>query len=701
VSSGTTGNRASRNDGRHEQESGDLPLQFARAIAKPGSLALLIDADNRPLGRCSIEEAASNGRAYAVEVAEDIFASDADTPETAQYLENKLLPLLEESRVEPVLVASGGTGRRHLLARIDDPELLRVFVTLSRRSGCDVRRVIRAPLAPLRLGHRTEILHPRDPADALRRLKPRPSTSSTRPRNVRHNRNLSPRIFDLIRNGDSTGRYPSRSEIVMAIALSTINANLPEESLWKMLTEENNRGGEKVQEILSNKGERAARQYVARAYAKGRAHAATTPPFRCDTDLLRAINEFELAVDLPAYADRFTGRNGSTDRAVIQGFIGVARRCGSIEFDLSLRQLCEHAGISSRQAVRASLSRLEAKELLQIIQPPKPRTMGRYRLRSLPTHSTSGGCEENGSRGFASPNHDAWWGRKALWRIWRLLEGLTARQVAERARIRCRGVEQQLKQLREWGLAVRDDQHRYHRIEQVEVLQNLAELRGTAGRIACLRDRHRSERENRRESQCPSRRLKAVPDPTEVGTRTTPQLSQQTCLQRRELPPLNEVQRIANLDAERAARDKEMGRGYDFDPSSPSHREFLERLVGRRQEPLAEANSQAPRPKVDSEVAAEISRIETQAQRLGWPNQRLWGSAYWPVEARGLAAVLDRGDRIAEVTDEYLVIEKSDMRRTYQRFFRCWFDSDPAAQEHAASRHTRLPFGSSRPSATH
>lgn len=461
--------------------------------------------------------------AFAVEVADDVLALDADTPEAARYLEHELTPFLEANHIEAVLVASGGPGRRHFFARIADQEMRRACAKFGGRGGCEIRQVIRPPLAPHRSGHTSKILVPSNVTDALKWLAPREVTDS-KSGNLRRNRGLSSRMFELIRKGDPAGSYRSRSEVVQAVALGLVNAGLSEESLWKMLTDPNNRAGEKVREIADSKGEGTARRYVARTYTKAVAYAAAKPAFRRNTDLSMAINEFERAVDLFADKDRFAGRSGSTDRAVIQGLIGVARRCGSIEFDLALRQLCEYAGISSRNAVRASMIRLEQKGLFDVIRRPRPRTMGRYRLRSLRAQSTSiWGCEEIGITSFASSDHDAWWARKGLWRIWRLLDGLTAREIAKRARISPRCVQQHLKRLREWELASCDDQRRYHRVEESQALKRVAELRGTFGRMAALDNRNRIEREewNLRKSQAASGRLELIRDVSEILTPNT------------------------------------------------------------------------------------------------------------------------------------------------------------------------------------
>ena len=70
---------------------------------------------------------------------------------------------------------------------------------------------------------------------------------------------------------------------------------------------------------------------------------------------------------------------------------------------------------------------------------------------------------------------------------------------------------------------------------------------------------------------------------------------------------------------------------------------------------------------VEPPVAAEIRRVEDQARALGWPQWRLWESRFWP-GPRGLAAVMEPGDQVMELTAEWIKIRKRD--GIQQRFYR-------------------------------
>jgi ribosomal protein L37AE/L43A len=66
-------------------------------------------------------------------------------------------------------------------------------------------------------------------------------------------------------------------------------------------------------------------------------------------------------------------------------------------------------------------------------------------------------------------------------------------------------------------------------------------------------------------------------------------------------------------------------------------------------------NSRAPL--IPDAVREKIAAIEGDARNLGWPPELLWNANFWD-SPRGLAAVLDADDEIAEVTAEYISILK-------------------------------------------
>lgn len=108
-------------------------------------------------------------------------------------------------------------------------------------------------------------------------------------------------------------------------------------------------------------------------------------------------------------------------------------------------------------------------------------------------------------------------------------------------------------------------------------------------------------------------------------------------------PGQGKAGRIA-LDAERNARDKRIGRGYDARQAG---------AAGWRQGVAANSRFQVIPPA----IRATIEAIEADARAKGWPPELLWNAEFWG-SPRGLAALLDEGDAIVEVATDYIAILK-------------------------------------------
>lgn len=78
--------------------------------------------------------------------------------------------------------------------------------------------------------------------------------------------------------------------------------------------------------------------------------------------------------------------------------------------------------------------------------------------------------------------------------------------------------------------------------------------------------------------------------------------------------------------------------------------------------PPAVAASPSPRnPIIPPGVRSVIEAIEVDARAKGWPAELLWNSRFWD-SPRGLAALIDEGDAIAEVTTTYIAILKVERK---------------------------------------
>jgi hypothetical protein len=66
---------------------------------------------------------------------------------------------------------------------------------------------------------------------------------------------------------------------------------------------------------------------------------------------------------------------------------------------------------------------------------------------------------------------------------------------------------------------------------------------------------------------------------------------------------------------------------------------------------------------LDPQVKTEIQRVLLEALSLGWTPEMLWEARFWNVTEAGnrpgLAAVMWPGDRIIEVTEDYIAIQRA------------------------------------------
>jgi hypothetical protein len=141
-------------------------------VIRPGGNALRIDEGNHGLGWQPLEEAVASGQAFAVEVDPAILAIDADGKEMGR-IARSFADSLPRRGIEPVLLASGRPGHRHIFARIPDRTTLQGVRDAAKAAGLDVRRPIRPPLSPHRLPDQygPSLIRPTDPGAALRLLE--------------------------------------------------------------------------------------------------------------------------------------------------------------------------------------------------------------------------------------------------------------------------------------------------------------------------------------------------------------------------------------------------------------------------------------------------------------------------------------------------------------------------------------------------
>lgn len=354
---------------------------FARAVVRPGGNAMLITPDNECDQWVSIRTAVETG-SFAVEVRNGLLAVDFDIP-SGESCALELAAKAAAMACPSVVVASGQPGHAHAFISVSDPERRACLLHHAKDHDGDVRRTIRPPLAPHRLGLAPRLLLPKDATEALRILRAPPR--------------LSARISALLRDGDRVGRYPSRSEVVQAIASGAANAGQSEECLYRALTDPRNIGGERVQEIRYARGEMAARKDVNRSWQKAMRKRVECTPNLDHMEARRRIDELEgLARRHP-----WRGLAGGTDFAVIRAHIEIAKVRGDLVHHASVRTIAEQAGVADPTAWRAQHRLVSARWLVRLLRGSGPDQGSLWQLcinastdRVLDTQKTLGGCED-------------------------------------------------------------------------------------------------------------------------------------------------------------------------------------------------------------------------------------------------------------------------------------------------------------------
>jgi hypothetical protein len=195
----------------------------------------------------------------------------------------------------PTAVVESSPNRAHLYWALSEPVIPETGERLNRRlalatggdkAGWDLTQLLRPPGTPnykypgaplVRLLEITEERH--DPVDLDRLLPPLPRGLTERPRSRRPKNpvptpelsRLSPRMQELIRNGNRGGQYPSRSEADMAACVAMFGAGYSEAAVWAVMSDPANGISEKFLE----KG-RHGEGYLALTVAKAQAIVAST-----------------------------------------------------------------------------------------------------------------------------------------------------------------------------------------------------------------------------------------------------------------------------------------------------------------------------------------------------------------------------------------------------------------------------------------
>lgn len=152
----------------------ELRAWFAQAVVKPNGNALLINEDNTADRWVPLVEALRSGRAFAGDVRPDILALDWDRPD-GLLMARAFGDAVAEHGFPTLIVASGRTGHAHSFSPVGIGPTRKQLIQLARASGGVVRRTIRPPLAPHRLGLPCSIFLPTDVEAARDIVRTRPT----------------------------------------------------------------------------------------------------------------------------------------------------------------------------------------------------------------------------------------------------------------------------------------------------------------------------------------------------------------------------------------------------------------------------------------------------------------------------------------------------------------------------------------------
>jgi hypothetical protein len=324
---------------------------FAVLLARGGSRASYIDANNEKIGEAPILAAVRTDRPYFVMVRPEVLALDGDAPKTNERIVHEFVVEVCALGFVPVLVASGNPERpesHHVFVQVLDPVPRERLADRARNLGFDVRQAIRPPLAPHRLGGCSVLLQPPNPLDALVALAP-----TTRPP-----RRLRGRARRVAKEGAS-----DRSLAAARTTLALVNRGWSDGAIAEFLLNPQNAAGGKVQAINDPSSQR---RRIARLCATARAKALESPPYRTRSDVDATLSR--ILASLANWPERWQGRSGSRLYVTARVAIQIARRCGSLSLHPGCRFVAEELGINWRTA-NSSLHSLAGYGVVHLARP--------------------------------------------------------------------------------------------------------------------------------------------------------------------------------------------------------------------------------------------------------------------------------------------------------------------------------------------
>jgi len=487
-------------------------LSIAQRLSRNDERARFLTADNKVGRWVDIPDAVASGKPFMITVEDDILTLDIDHRNQYQIMRD-IIGLLHSWGVEPVVVASGQEGHRHLFAWIESHDHLEFVRTMSRKGGIDVResRHIRPPLSPHRLGLQSRLIRPANRQKALAALARRPTRWPELPTTLGRSGNrpidavqvipgpLTPRIQALLHDGDNEGRYQSRSELEMAVLTGMARAGWGFDEVVAAMLDLDNAAGYRLRELVEDRGEDHALVSLERSYDKATEYARASPSV--SPGVVGALR---------LHADTWTGRTGHSDLTVYQKMLDHVEQANTFEVNASIRQLVDETGLCKGTVIRV-LNRLQP-DYLQLVSSGAGTMMASvYRVTtdqvggdvhvpsdppsSHPQYLLLGGSIED-------PAHDVWANRSGLGKYAHRIhrEVLNSpNSVAALSESSVCGTEKTIRKhlqcMENFGLVSVDDAGVWtgHRVSDAKAHQ-IAEEIGSAGRAERLREGHERER---------------------------------------------------------------------------------------------------------------------------------------------------------------------------------------------------------------
>jgi len=352
--------------GRAYKHSGGPSLAqkfaLAKAIQKPGTRIGILGPDNNvvqwstlSLDHCS--------ECFFVEVQDDVLACDYDGGHGERAVEGLLTAMESVPAVgPPVVQRSGQPGRYHVLTRIDNAQDYDLLATEAKSLGFDIRRTIRPPSVPHRLGLPVSLVEPADVDEAIRRLErgPQHGQWSRRPYqpltacpSVPGEWRPLPDYYQALLSlgdlGDGRYLYPNTTKFdpsaaAMAVLCSAACCHWTFEEINAEFEKPANTFGRSALEKHSHGGD-GGEAWLARSWANAIIRV-TEHDRLCDALLDRAQETL-----------RGT-RTAATDLKVITAVIELCRRVHRFDVDLSQRDWLLLSGVGGAKTLRKSKGRL-------------------------------------------------------------------------------------------------------------------------------------------------------------------------------------------------------------------------------------------------------------------------------------------------------------------------------------------------------